>query len=143
MKADLSLQESDAFSKDSLRRIRKHLGSDLVLLGSYVALGSDGGSSVRLNVRLQDAVSGDILLSGTHTGTETALFDLVASADMRVRENLKIPQASPTDAGTLRTSLPSLWGTTARQSRKAVPPSNSPPNCRESSSCWLRAGFVR
>jgi TolB-like protein len=41
MKIDLSLTDADSYAPDTLARIRKHLGSDYVVLGSYLALGKN------------------------------------------------------------------------------------------------------
>ena len=54
MKRELSLTDADSLSIDTLNRIRKNLGPDLVLLGSYVSLGKETTGQIRLNVVLQD-----------------------------------------------------------------------------------------
>src|SRR5713226_4345202 len=40
-KADLSISDSDGLATDTLQRVSKNLGSDLVVLGSYVDLGQE------------------------------------------------------------------------------------------------------
>ena len=43
MKVDLALADADSFGQDSLTKIRNHLGTDLVVVGSYLAMGKAGG----------------------------------------------------------------------------------------------------
>src|SRR5262249_14835080 len=54
MKRDLSLPDTDSFGSETLSRIRKHLGSDLVVQGTFL----ESGNQIRLDFRLQDAVAG-------------------------------------------------------------------------------------
>ena len=42
MKVDLSLADADSFGQDSLTKIRNHLGTDLIVVGSYLAMGKAG-----------------------------------------------------------------------------------------------------
>src|SRR5262249_6073071 len=58
MKVNLSLADSDAFGTETLARIRKNIGSDLVVLGSYFAAGPEGAGKVRLDLRVQDTKAG-------------------------------------------------------------------------------------
>src|SRR5205807_8167917 len=59
MKAELSLTDVDALSADSLMRIRKNLGSDFVVVGSYAMLGAKSDGQIRLDVRLQNTRNGE------------------------------------------------------------------------------------
>jgi dihydrofolate reductase len=54
------LSDADSFAADTLARIRKDLGTDLVVLGSYFAV---PGGQFRLDLRLQDAATGEVLAS--------------------------------------------------------------------------------
>lgn len=60
MKVNLSLPDTDSFSKETLARIRQNLGTDDVILGSYLPVGN---GLIRLDLRLQDAVAGETLAS--------------------------------------------------------------------------------
>ena len=71
MKVDLALADADSFGQDSLAKIRNHLGTDLVVVGSYLAMGKTGGGKIRLDFRLQDAVVGETIASVSETGTES------------------------------------------------------------------------
>ncbi|HEV8267855.1 MAG TPA: tetratricopeptide repeat protein, partial [Thermoanaerobaculia bacterium] len=106
-KLDLSVPESDDFRKETLERIRKSLGPDLVVLGSYIHLGKDAGGRIRLDVRLQDTVSGETIALLTETGTEPELFELVSRAGSHIRETLRLGTLSGAEFRDLRASRPS------------------------------------
>ena len=50
MRIELALADFDSLSPESLAQIRRNLGSDLVVAGSYLALGPGGGGRVRAAV---------------------------------------------------------------------------------------------
>ena len=52
MKSDLALGDAESFAPETLASIRSNIGSDLVVLGSYV---SAVGEKIRFDVRMQDA----------------------------------------------------------------------------------------
>ena len=62
-KNDLLLSDADSLGSDSLARLRKNLGTDYVVLGSYLDLGKDAGGQIRLDLRLQDATAGETIAS--------------------------------------------------------------------------------
>ena len=107
MKVELSLADADSFAKDSLAKIRTNLGTDLVVLGSYIALGEKGGGQIRLDLRLQDTTAGETITSLAATGTEGRLFELVTEAGARLRNKLNIGEVSDAEAVGVRASLPS------------------------------------
>ena len=45
MKVDLALADTDSFGQESLTKIRNHLGTDLVVVGSYLAMGKAGAAT--------------------------------------------------------------------------------------------------
>jgi serine/threonine protein kinase/tetratricopeptide (TPR) repeat protein len=106
-KADLAIAESDAFSKETLERIRRRLGSDLVVLGSYTDLGSAAGGQLRFDLRLQDAATGETIASVAETGTEANVFQMVTHAGAQLRGKLGVANVSGRDAGGVRASMPS------------------------------------
>jgi serine/threonine protein kinase/tetratricopeptide (TPR) repeat protein len=88
MKVELQLGEADSLARDTLTRIRRLLGSDYVVLGSYVALESGAGRQIRLDLRLQDTSAGETTASVAESGTEAQLFDLVSRVGTRLRHSL-------------------------------------------------------
>jgi serine/threonine protein kinase/Tfp pilus assembly protein PilF len=104
-KTDLSLSSADSLAQDTLARLRKMLGTDFVVLGSYTALGKDSGGQIRLDLRLQDASTGETLGSFSATGTEAQLFDIVSRAGAQLREKLGVGALSEADAKSLRAAV--------------------------------------
>jgi len=104
MKASLALPDADSFSEQTLTRIRQNLGSDDVVLGSYLPLGN---GLLRLDLRLQDAVAGVTLASVSEKGTEAEIDDLVNKAGAELRAKLGIGALSEAQSALVRASLPS------------------------------------
>ncbi len=107
MKMDLALSDADSFAADTLEKIHKNLGSDLVVLGSYLALGKNAGGKIRLDFRLQDAVAGETIATFSETATEDELIDLVSRIGTDLRQKMGIAGVSAADESVLRAALPS------------------------------------
>jgi tetratricopeptide (TPR) repeat protein/TolB-like protein len=105
MKVELSLSDADSLASDTLARIRANLGTDLVVLGSYLAQGETASQRLRLDVRVQETARGELVASVTETGTEAELLDFVSRGGSRLRERLGVvnPSAGPRGA---RASFP-------------------------------------
>jgi len=104
MKTELSLPDSDALTAATLARVGKNLGTDLVVLGSYVAL---PGGKLRLDLHLQDVVTGETLISVPEIGDESNLFDLVSRAGAQLRAKCGVGQPNAQDEAGVRAALPS------------------------------------
>lgn len=103
MKVNLSLPDAESFNKTTLNRIRQNLGSDDVVLGSYVPLG-DG--QLRLDVRLQDTAAGETLASVSEKGDESQIDNLIGMAGAELRTKLGISSLSGAQSALVRASLP-------------------------------------
>jgi DNA-binding winged helix-turn-helix (wHTH) protein/tetratricopeptide (TPR) repeat protein/TolB-like protein len=106
-KQDLGLkEEKDSYARDTLRELRTRLGSDYVVTGSYMAVGDKTSGQVRMDLRLQEAISGDTLTSIAVSGKQSEIFDLVARAgrEMRTKLGSTVPPEGDVD---WRTVLPS------------------------------------
>jgi tetratricopeptide (TPR) repeat protein len=104
-KLDLSLSDADSLAKDTLKRVRDNLGTDYVVLGSFVDLGKEAGGQVRVDMRLQDARTGETIGIVSETGKESELFDLVTRAGSDLRSKLGIGNISDTEAGSVRAAI--------------------------------------
>ena len=104
MKIDLSLPDADGYAQQTLGKIRQNLGSDYVILGSYLALGN---GQLRVDVRLEDASSGEIVNSFTKSGNEADVADLVSVAGSAVRGDFGIAEISADEAAAVSATLPS------------------------------------
>jgi DNA-binding winged helix-turn-helix (wHTH) protein/tetratricopeptide (TPR) repeat protein/TolB-like protein len=106
-KRDLPLGDADSLSRNTLARLHKDLDSDLIVLGSYTALGEKPGTRIRLDLRLQDTVAGETVADVAVVGSEADLFDMVSQAGSRLREKLGVKAVSPVEAVSVRASSPS------------------------------------
>jgi DNA-binding winged helix-turn-helix (wHTH) protein/tetratricopeptide (TPR) repeat protein len=106
-KLDLPLADADSLSGSTLARLHKDLNSDLIVLGSYTALGEKPGTRIRLDLRLQDTAAGETVADVAVVGSEADLFDMVSQAGSQLREKLGVEAVSPVEAVSIRASLPS------------------------------------
>jgi DNA-binding winged helix-turn-helix (wHTH) protein/tetratricopeptide (TPR) repeat protein len=106
MKMELALPEVDSLGRESLIRVRKNLGTDYVVAGSYALLGAKSDGDLRLDLRLQDTRSGETIGAISEVGTEAHLLDLVSRAGERLREKLGVRAVTPEEAAEVAIALP-------------------------------------
>jgi serine/threonine protein kinase/tetratricopeptide (TPR) repeat protein len=104
---DLALADTQTLSTPTLARVRKNLGTDLVVLGSYTDLGPASGGRLRLDLRLQDTGGAGTLAAISETGTESNLFELVSRTGALLRSKLGLGGVSAGEGQDIRASLPS------------------------------------
>lgn len=102
----LSLSHTEELSAENLRQIHDLLGTDLVVVGSYLALGEAADSKIRIDLRVLKAPGGDTVGSVAQVGTEENLFDLVSLAGRRLRRSLGWTDPSPEETRAARALLP-------------------------------------
>ena len=107
MKIELKLMETDSYAQDTLARIKKNLGTDLIVVGSYVAVGEPQDRKVRLDLRVQATQAGETVASVSDTGDEGDLLGLVARIGSRLRTELGLTVLSAAESAGVRASLPS------------------------------------
>lgn len=106
MRTDLALPEADSYAPDTLQKIRKNLGADLVIEGSYIALQSAANSQIRVDVQMQDTQSGEIVAAVVETGKESELNNLFSQAGADLRAKLGVRPVTEVEAQAARASLP-------------------------------------
>jgi serine/threonine protein kinase/tetratricopeptide (TPR) repeat protein len=104
MRMSLAIPDADSYSQQTLNRIRQNLGSDDVVVGSYLPLGN---GVLRLDLRMQDAVAGETLATVSEKGDESEIDTLVGKAGAKLRAKLGIAALSDEQSAVVRTSLPS------------------------------------
>ena len=104
MKINLDLPETDSYSKETLSKIRQILGTDEVILGSYLPIGE---GLLRLDVRLQDAIAGETLASVSAKGSQEHLDQLVGEAGNEIRAKLGVGQTTASQSIAVKMILPS------------------------------------
>jgi tetratricopeptide (TPR) repeat protein len=105
VRLELKMSEAEALGADTLRKVARNLGTDYVVLGSYLDLGP-ATRQLRLDLRLQEAKSGETLVQFDVTGTEERLLDLVSGAGERLRRALRLGDLSPQETMAAQASLP-------------------------------------
>lgn len=99
--------ETDSLNRETASHIGRALSSDLLVLGSFAAVGDAQNGSVRVDFRLQDAQSGEILYEGAEAGSEKEFFGLVATVGTDLRRRLGLPVISESEEAGVVSSLPS------------------------------------
>jgi len=106
-KIDLALSDEESLASEALARLRKNLGSDFVVLGSYLDLAGKPPGRIRLDLRLQDTATGRTVAAVSEDGTKEQLLDLVSLAGRRLRERLGIGELSSVELAGIKASVPS------------------------------------
>lgn len=88
----------------------EHLGAalstDLLVLGSYTTIGTSERGQLRLDVRLQDAKTGEILTQVAETGSVSDLFHIASRAGGKLRTKLGVQHLDEADEAGVLASLP-------------------------------------
>jgi tetratricopeptide (TPR) repeat protein/tRNA A-37 threonylcarbamoyl transferase component Bud32 len=105
-KVDLSLSDSDTFAQDTLRRINQAIGSDAVVSGSYVVVPGGSNQKIRVDLRVQDAHSGEIVASVSESGEQSELLDVVSRAGAKLRSSLGVADLPSEQLGQAQGALP-------------------------------------
>ena len=100
MKIGMALPDADSFAQETLAKIRNSLGSDDVVLGSYIPLGND---QIRLDLQLQDTSVGETVLAFSEKGSTSQLDEIVDRAAGKLRQKLG---AGGAGVNAVRTSYP-------------------------------------
>lgn len=98
--------ETDTLDQKTTSRIGRALSSDLLVLGSYTVIGSADRGRLRLDIRMQDAKTGEILTEIAEVGSAQDLFPMVGRAGDRLRDRLDIPTLDRSDEAAVLASLP-------------------------------------
>jgi DNA-binding winged helix-turn-helix (wHTH) protein/tetratricopeptide (TPR) repeat protein len=106
MKMELPMQDVDGLGPESLIRIRRNLGTDYVIAGSYAMLGGKPEGQIRLDLRLQDTQTGETIGAISEAGTEAHLLDLVSRAGQHLREKLGVRAVTREEAAEVAIALP-------------------------------------
>jgi DNA-binding winged helix-turn-helix (wHTH) protein/tetratricopeptide (TPR) repeat protein len=106
MKRELHLSNSSSLGRETAVAAAKNLKADMLVLGSFTAMGTGGNRRVRIDVRMQDSSTGEIVAEVAETAPEEQLSELVARAGTRLREALGLPPIGLPDQAAARALLP-------------------------------------
>ena len=82
------------------------MNSDVLVLGSYTIIGKAEREQLRLDVKLQDAQTGEVLSQIAQTASSDDLFRVTSEIGARLRERLGVPGISDTEQAGVLASLP-------------------------------------
>jgi len=106
MKLDLALAAADSYGQDTLSKIRNHLGTDMVVLGSYLATGNNSDGKIRIDLQLQDTRAGETIAVVSRDGTKSDLADLVSLGGASLRQKLGVGDVSTSDVRQVLATVP-------------------------------------
>lgn len=98
--------QTDTFDRSTTARIGGALGSDLLVLGSYTVVGNSPNANLRVDVRLQEAKTGEILSEVSETGHSQDVFRIVSSVGATLRDRLGVPALATRDEAGVLASMP-------------------------------------
>jgi DNA-binding winged helix-turn-helix (wHTH) protein/tetratricopeptide (TPR) repeat protein len=96
----------DTLDRASTSRIGTALGSDLIVLGSYATVGKPEHGQLRIDVRLQDCRTGEVVSEIAEIGATEDLFGIVSRIGGKLRSRLGIRHAPESDELLSQASLP-------------------------------------
>jgi DNA-binding winged helix-turn-helix (wHTH) protein/tetratricopeptide (TPR) repeat protein/TolB-like protein len=105
-KARTAAQLPGSLSNETLIRLRQQLEADVIVSGSYTVMTQNRASKLRLDLRLQDARTGQILAAFAQTRDEADLFELVSNTGITMRQKLGAGRLSPVEEAAFDHSFP-------------------------------------
>jgi len=99
--------QTDTLGQETAARIGTALNSDVLVLGSYASIGRPERRQLRIDVRLQDAKTGEILAEVAEIGSRENFFQLISRTGVKLRDRLGVPSVAETDEPSVVASLPS------------------------------------
>jgi DNA-binding winged helix-turn-helix (wHTH) protein/tetratricopeptide (TPR) repeat protein len=99
--------QTDTLGQETTARLGNSLSSDLLVLGSYTSVGRVDHRQLRLDVRLQESVSGNILTEIAEAGNEEDLFRLTSSVGNKLHQKLGMTGPTEVEQAGAMASLPS------------------------------------
>jgi eukaryotic-like serine/threonine-protein kinase len=106
MKRELRLEQAGSLGRETAAQVGKNLGVELLVVGSYTAMGRGPNRRLRLDLRLQDTATGEILSEVGKTGAAEHLFEIVSQAAARLRQQLGVSVLSESEEASVRASSP-------------------------------------
>lgn len=97
---------ADSLSQQTTERIGKALATDLIVLGSYAAVGKPDHGQLRVDVRLQDCKSGEVISEIAEIGAAEDLFGIVSRIGGKMRNRLGLPRTQDADEVMVQATLP-------------------------------------
>lgn len=97
---------TDTLDRGTSSRIGDALNSDVLVLGSYILIGSPDDGQLRLDVRMQDGKTGEILGEVGEAGQAKEMFRLVSQIGTQLRNRLGVGPLQGTDEAGVLAAMP-------------------------------------
>jgi len=97
---------TDTLDRGTSSRIGEALNSDVLVLGSYILIGSTDDGQLRLDVRMQDGKTGEILSEVGEAGEAKEMFRLVSQIGTQLRNRLGVGPLQGADEAGVLAALP-------------------------------------
>ena len=98
----------DTLDRESTSRIGTALSSDLIVLGSYATIGNPQHGQLRVDVRLQDCRTGEVVSEIAEIGATEDLFGIVSRIGVKLRNRLGIRRMPDSDEVLAQASFPQI-----------------------------------
>ncbi len=98
--------QTGTLGRETTARIGTALNSDVLVLGSYTAIGKKDRGQLRLDVTLQEARTGEVLSQIAQTSSSDDLLQVTSDIGARLRERLGVPGVSDSEQAGVLASLP-------------------------------------
>ena len=92
------LESPRTLEPDTLDKVRKNLGADFVIVGTFIK----NNETLKLSAYMQDAHAGETVLSISKQGSEQELFDLISRASQELRQELGLGRRTEEQAAKIR-----------------------------------------
>ena len=110
LRTDLNVSDGPEMAKATLIQVRSRMGADVAVSGSFVELGREPDRQIRLDLRMQDAVTGEEVFSTAVTGKTSELFGLISRSGAELRSKLGAPMLTDLEGAEDQAALPSNPG---------------------------------
>ena len=104
---DLAIGDWDSLARDTLTKLGANLGADFIVLGSFVVIPQKEGALIRVDARLQETATGEILTSVPAAGSASGLLEIASSTGAALRGKLGANSLSAGESGSAKASMPS------------------------------------
>ncbi len=110
MRLELGLPDQPVLGKAVLQRVRQNLGTDMLVTGTFMELGSTsqktGDGAFRVDLKLLDARSGEVLTTIREEGTDREILGVVHRAGQQLRTRLALGAGQVEAMSTMVASYP-------------------------------------
>lgn len=98
--------QTDTLDQATAGRVGNALNSDVLVFGSYATIGNPSRGQLRLDVRMQDAKTGEVVTEFAETGDSENVFQMISLVGGKLRNHLGVADLDPLDEVGVQASSP-------------------------------------